>query len=72
MNEEKFEQRITELEIRITHLEDSENTLNSIVIEQQELAAKLREEIVQLKSKIENFQDSQIANEKDETPPPHY
>jgi len=51
-----MENRVTELEIRLTHLEDT--------IEQLQVSL--------LEKKIKASQSSPVAHESEETPPPHY
>ena len=67
-----MENRITELEIRLTHLEDTIDVLNRMVIEQHDLIDQLQLQITILEKKLKAASESNIAHEKDETPPPHY
>ena len=67
-----MDKRITELEIRLTHMEITVEVLDRMIIAQQaEIDAhKLKIEI--LEKKLRAAAQSQVAHEKDETPPPHY
>ena len=67
-----MENRITELEIRLTHLEDTIDILDTTIISQQSQIDILVLKISILERKLKAAAESQIADEKDETPPPHY
>ena len=66
------EDRITELEIRLTHIEDTLDVLNQTVIEQHKLIDQLQLQISLLDKKLKAVASSNIAPESEETPPPHY
>ena len=67
-----MEERTTELEIRLTHLEDTIDILDSSIINQQSQIDMLLLKISILEKKLKAAAESNIADEKDETPPPHY
>jgi len=67
-----MEDRITELEIRLTHIEDTLDVLNQTVIDQHALIDQLQLQISILEKKLQAAVISHIAPESDETPPPHY
>ena len=67
-----MEERITELEIRLTHIEDTLDVLNQAVIEQHGLIDQLQLQISILEKKLKAAASSNIAHESEETPPPHY
>lgn len=67
-----MENRITELEIRLTHLEDTIEVLNKTIIEQHSAIDLLQLQLSQLEKKIKASQSSPVAHESEETPPPHY
>ena len=67
-----MENRITELEIRLTHLEDTIEVLNNTIIKQHSEIDLLQLQVSQLEKKIKTSQSSQVALESEETPPPHY
>lgn len=67
-----MEQRITELEIRLTHLEDTIEVLNDTVIKQRGEIDLLQLQISILEKKLKASQATPIAHESEETPPPHY
>lgn len=67
-----MEDRTTELEIRLTHIEDTLDVLNQSVIDQHKLIDRLQLQIAILEKKLKAVASSNIANESEETPPPHY
>ena len=67
-----MENRVTELEIRLTHLEDTIEVLNKTIIEQHAEIDMLQLQVSNLEKKIKASQASQVAHESEETPPPHY
>ncbi len=67
-----MDDRITELEIRLTHMEDTLDILNQTIIDQHQTMDQLKLQIAILEKKLKAAAESQIAHEKDETPPPHY
>jgi SlyX protein len=64
--------RVTELEIRLTHLEDTIETLNQTIIKQHSEIDTLQLQVSILEKKIKSSQTSPVALESEETPPPHY
>lgn len=67
-----MDNRITELEIRLTHLEDTIEILNKTIIKQHGEIDQLKLQVSQLEKKIKASQSSPVALESEETPPPHY
>ena len=68
-----MDQRVTELEIRLTHLEDTIDVLNQTIIKQRDEIYTLQVQIVELNKKLKATQTgSPVAHESEETPPPHY
>ncbi|MDH5613172.1 MAG: SlyX family protein [Gammaproteobacteria bacterium] len=67
-----MENRITELEIKLAHMENTIDILDTTVITQQNQIDILMLKISMLEKKLKAAGESQIADEKDETPPPHY
>ena len=67
-----MEQRITELEIRLTHFEDTIEVLNQTIIKQSDEINLLQLQVSILEKKIKSAQASPVAHESEETPPPHY
>jgi SlyX protein len=67
-----MENRITELEIRLTHLEETIEVLNQSIIKQHNEIDTLQLQVSILERKIKASQSSPVAHESEETPPPHY
>lgn len=67
-----MEARATELEIRLTHMEVTIDVLDKTIITQQGEIDQLKLQMSILEKKLKSATESQLADEKDETPPPHY
>lgn len=68
-----MEQRVTELEIRLTHMEDTIDVLNQTLIKQNDEIYTLQVQVTELNKKLKAAQTgSHMAHESEETPPPHY
>lgn len=67
-----LDERVTELEIRLTHYEETLELLNQAIIDQRNEIDVLQIQIEHLNKKLKSAEGSIIADEKDETPPPHY
>ncbi len=69
-----MEQRIDDLEIKLTHAESTIESLNTTVFEQQKQIDDLQRQIEIMKEYIKGIgeQMSQIATPGEEPPPPHY
>ena len=66
------EQRLTELEIRLTHQDEHIESLSNTIIRQHDEIDALKLKIEILEKRIKAAAESQVADQKDETPPPHY
>ena len=67
-----MEDRITELEIRLTHLEDTLEIFDRAIIKQNSDIDILQLKIEILEKKLKDSANTPIADESEETPPPHY
>ena len=67
-----MESRVTELEIRLTHLEDTIEVLNNSILKQHKEIDLLKLQVNVLEKKLKASQTSPMALESEETPPPHY
>lgn len=67
-----MENRITELEIRLTHLEETLDIFDTSIINQNADIERLQLQIEILEKKLKASANTPIANESEETPPPHY
>lgn len=69
--ENEFDSRLTEIEIKLSYLEDFMNKIQKITVEHTETIEKLKAENRALKVKVTElveFQEGDIPNRK----PPHY
>ena len=67
-----MEDRITELESKLAHMQNTVDILDQTIITQQSQIDILMLKISILEKKLKAAGESQVAHEKDETPPPHY
>lgn len=67
-----MDEKITDLEIRITHQEHHIEELDKVIIEQQKLIDRLNERLLFLEKRIKNVTENNIKRPEDEAPPPHY
>ncbi|MGP1629986.1 MAG: SlyX family protein [Giesbergeria sp.] len=65
------EQRLENLELKLSYLEDLVDGLNLSVYRQQEQIDRLAREVVQLRQQAPGAQDGGVFNLRDELPP-HY
>jgi len=72
MSHKSYEDRLTNLEILLTQQDDVVDTLNRLVHEQRLVVESLQQQVKTLEDKLGNQGGSNMASEKDETPPPHY
>ena len=66
------EKKIVELEEKITHLQNMLDDLNMVVFRQGKLVDKLNLETKELKTKLQDFNDSQSNQTVNDDKPPHY
>ena len=67
-----MEERITELEFRLAFQDDTIQKLNDVVVEQQQQIDQLSIQMSELKQQIQSLVPVLVADESQETPPPHY
>lgn len=67
-----MEDRLTELEIRLTHQERTLDELNEIVCRQEIMLERMGREILQLREQIKILLPSLSMEQDEEEPPPHY
>jgi len=68
----QLEEKLIDLEIRLTHQEDHIQALDKIIYEQDQLLSALTEKIKQLDHKLKSSGESNILSTDEERPPPHY
>jgi SlyX protein len=67
-----MEEKIIDLEIRITHQEDHIQKLDKIIYQQQQAIDLLQNQITHLQNKLKNSSEANILSPSEEQPPPHY
>ena len=67
-----MEEKIIDLEIRLTHQEDHIEELDKIIYQQQQTIDLLEEQMKHLQGKIKNISENNILSPSEELPPPHY
>ena len=67
-----MEEKIIDLEIRLTHQEDHIQELDKIIYQQQQAIDLLHEQIKHLQGKLKNVSENNILSPSEEQPPPHY
>lgn len=72
MSKHPLEQRIVELEMKVSFQENALEELNQALIEQQFLLDKMQLQLRYVVGKLKDMQPSNIASLAEETPPPHY
>ena len=67
-----LETDIEQLQMKVAFQEDTIESLNQALIEQQKQIDDLQFSLKRLDSKVSAIEPSNMASEKEETPPPHY
>lgn len=67
-----MEERLAELEIRVSFQDKTLHDLNEVVIRQQAELDRVLRELHALKARLQGMAVSNIATAAEETPPPHY
>jgi len=67
-----MEEKIIDLEIRLTHQEDHIEELDKIIYQQQQTIDLLKEQMKHLQGKLKNISENNILSPSEEMPPPHY
>lgn len=67
-----LERRLTDMEIRITHQEATLETLNDVIVRQQQLIDRLDNEIRSTRKRLNELDTSAETPVQAEPPPPHY
>ncbi|HED35904.1 MAG TPA: SlyX family protein [Gammaproteobacteria bacterium] len=67
-----FEDKLIDLEIRLTHQEDHIQSLDKVIYEQDQLISSLIKKVRQMDHKLKSVGDENILSSEDEAPPPHY
>ncbi|WP_243049072.1 SlyX family protein [Dyella sp. RRB7] len=72
MADDSLQQRLTELEVRLTFIDDTVNALASADAEQSVRIAALERIIRDLRNELSTMRTSQGHDPHSEPPPPHY
>ncbi len=67
-----MEQRLAELETRVTFQEQTIQELNEVVTRQQTQIDRLEKEVENLKAHLASLAPSLVIPAEEEKPPPHY
>ncbi|HHI94050.1 MAG TPA: SlyX family protein [Gammaproteobacteria bacterium] len=67
-----MENRITDLEIRLTHQEAALEEINGVLLAQHTLINKLQDDLSHLRQQLQDSNAGNIAELANEPPPPHY
>ena len=68
----KIENRVTELDIRMTYIKHTILVINSTIIKQHDEIDHLKLQASALEKKLKATQATILATESEETSPPHY
>jgi SlyX protein len=66
------EEKITDLEIRLTHQEAAIEEMNGVLLKQHQLIESLRAELATLQRQLIDMGTSNVGDVSQEPPPPHY
>ncbi|EEX93432.1 hypothetical protein VIOR3934_09308 [Vibrio orientalis CIP 102891 = ATCC 33934] len=69
---EQLESRVNDLECQLAFQEQTIEELNDALSQQQLLIAKMRDQMKYVVGKVKNMDSSNLADQSEETPPPHY
>lgn len=72
MANDNIEQRVAELEIRISFQDQTIQELNDVVVRQQREFEKVTRDLAQLKAQMGTLTPPMAGNQSPEPPPPHY
>jgi len=67
-----FEERLTELEVRLAFIDDTVNALNGVVADQDRRVQQLSAELERLRAELLGVRSALSHDIRDEPPPPHY
>ncbi|TQQ10638.1 SlyX family protein [Vibrio cholerae] len=68
----QLQERIEDLECKLAFQEQTIETLNDALTQQQLLLSKMQDQMKYVVGKVKNIDTSTLADPAHETPPPHY
>ncbi|ANS86639.1 SlyX family protein [Vibrio scophthalmi] len=68
----ELENRINDLECQLAFQEQTIDSLNDALSQQQLLISKMQDQMKYVAGKVKNLDSSNLADPSEETPPPHY
>ncbi|HAS3875236.1 TPA: SlyX family protein [Vibrio cholerae] len=68
----QLQERIEDLECKLAFQEQTIETLNDALTQQQLLLSKMQDQMKYVVGKVKNMDTSTLAEPAHETPPPHY
>ncbi len=69
---ERLETRINDLECQLAFQEDTIEALNQALSQQQQTISRMQDQMKFIAGKLKNVNESPMADQSQETPPPHY
>ncbi|GLT16346.1 protein SlyX [Vibrio zhanjiangensis] len=69
---QQLENRINDLECQLAFQEQTVESLNEALSQQQLLLSKMQDQMKYVVGKVKNLDSSNLADPAQETPPPHY
>jgi SlyX protein len=70
--QQQLEQTIIDLEVKLAFQEQTIDELNQALSDQQLTISKMQTQMKYVVGKVKNLGESNMADEAEETPPPHY
>lgn len=67
-----MEEKLIDLEIRLTHQENHIEELDKIIYQQQKTIDALSEQLNSLEKRLKTATENNILSQSEEIPPPHY
>ncbi|MCG9598895.1 SlyX family protein [Vibrio sp. Isolate25] len=68
----ELENRINDMECQLAFQEQTIDSLNDALSQQQLLITKMQDQMKYVVGKVKNMDTSNMADPSEETPPPHY
>ncbi|AXN31724.1 SlyX family protein [Vibrio coralliilyticus] len=69
---EELEHRLNDMECQLAFQEQTIESLNDALSQQQLLITKMQDQMKYVVGKVKNMDSSNLADPAQETPPPHY